>query len=150
MFYQRLDPSRIAQPHPGFFLDRDWVQIGTKSSLSEEVKLATDIQLSDYKDIRQINVARRMSWASKRETTREEHIAYCLMGLLDVNMPLLYGDGEGKACLRLQLQIIQQLDDDSIFAWMRDGAASGLLARSPADFAMSSDFHRHFPSRDPC
>lgn len=57
-----------------------------------------------------------MTWASKREIPREEDIAYCLMGLLDANMPLLYGDGEEKSFLRLQLQILQQLDDDSIFA----------------------------------
>jgi hypothetical protein len=59
-----------------------------------------------------------MSWASKRETTKED-MAYCLMGLFDVDMPLLYGEGEEKAFLRLQLQILQQSDDDSIFAWAR-------------------------------
>ncbi len=32
-----------------------------------------------------------MSWASQRETTREEDMAYCLLGLFDVNMHLLYG-----------------------------------------------------------
>lgn len=109
-------PFNNCSAPPGCFLDRDWVQIGTKSSLSEEIQLATDIQLSDYKDIRQISVARWMTWASKREIPREEDIAYCLMGLLDANMPLLYGDGEEKSFLRLQLQILQQLDDDSIFA----------------------------------
>lgn len=72
------------------------------------------------------------------------------MGLFDVNMPLLYGEGEEKAFLWLQLQILQQSDDESIFAWMRDGAPSGLLARSPADFATSFDVHRLLFSRDPC
>ena len=35
-----------------------------------------------------------MSWASRRVTTRDEDIAYCLLGIFNVNMPLLYGEGE--------------------------------------------------------
>ena len=35
-----------------------------------------------------------MSWASRRVTTRDEDIAYCLLGMFDVNMPLIYGEGE--------------------------------------------------------
>ncbi|KAF9695156.1 hypothetical protein EKO04_007039 [Ascochyta lentis] len=57
-----------------------------------------------------------MSWASKRVTTREEDIAYCLMGLFDVNMPLLYGEGK-KAFLRLQEAIIRGSEDQSILAF---------------------------------
>lgn len=55
-----------------------------------------------------------MSWASGRVTTRVEDQAYCLMGLFDVNMPLLYGEGK-KAFARLQLEIIKSSDDESIF-----------------------------------
>lgn len=61
-------------------------------------------------------VARRMSWASGRETTRIEDQAYCLMGIFGVNMPLLYGEG-GAAFLRLQQEIIKSSSDHSIFAW---------------------------------
>jgi hypothetical protein len=42
--------------------------------------------------LRGVSVAQRMSWASKRETTRVEDLAYCLMGLFDVFMPMLYGE----------------------------------------------------------
>jgi hypothetical protein len=42
-----------------------------------------------------------MSWAAKRQTTRVEVDAYCLMGLFNVNMPLLYGE-EKKAFHRLK------------------------------------------------
>jgi len=38
------------------------------------------------------------------------------MGLLDMNMPMLYGE-EKKAFHRLQLEIICMLNDQSIFAW---------------------------------
>jgi hypothetical protein len=57
-----------------------------------------------------------MSWVAGRKTSRSEDIAYCMLGLFDVNMPLLYGEGK-KAFMRLQLEIIRKSDDGSIFAW---------------------------------
>lgn len=68
-------------------------------------------------------------------------MAYCLMGLFDVNMPLIYGEGS-KAFYRLQLEIMKSSDDQSIFAWIPDGwsdrpASYGLLAESPEDFKLS-------------
>ena len=44
-------------------------------------------------DINGASAAQKMSWASKRKTTRVEDIAYSLMGIFEVNMPLLYGEG---------------------------------------------------------
>ncbi|KAI0814169.1 heterokaryon incompatibility protein-domain-containing protein [Xylaria sp. FL0064] len=63
------------------------------------------------------SVATIMSWAAERKTTREEDLAYCLMGLFDVNMPLLYGE-KSKAFRRLQEEIIRRSDDQSILAWV--------------------------------
>ncbi|KAF1831216.1 hypothetical protein BDW02DRAFT_63089 [Decorospora gaudefroyi] len=63
-----------------------------------------------------LSVAQRMKWASRRATTRLEDTAYCLMGLFDVNMPLLYGEGE-KAFYRLQAEIIKESNDHSILAF---------------------------------
>ena len=62
------------------------------------------------------SVAQRMSWAASRNTTRVEDLAYCLLGIFDVNMPILYGEG-GKAFERLQLEIIRSSSDQTIFAW---------------------------------
>ncbi|KAK9439758.1 uncharacterized protein VB005_07917 [Metarhizium brunneum] len=39
------------------------------------------------------SAAMRMSWAAFRQTTRPEDIAYCLMGIFNINMPALYGEG---------------------------------------------------------
>ena len=44
--------------------------------------------------VREASVAMKMSWASKQTTTRKEDLAYCLLGLLNVNIPLLYGEGD--------------------------------------------------------
>lgn len=91
---------------------------------------------------RDFSIAVKMSWASNRKTTRAEDMAYCLMGIFDVNMPLLYGEGGPKAFQRLQEEIIKHTDDQSIFHWRDLGADRsafrGLLARSPADFSESS------------
>lgn len=80
--------------------------MGTRESLSGATLSATGIQDNDFKDIKRASVAKRMSWAWKRETTRREDMTYCLLGLFDVNMPLLYGEGSETAFLRLQLQIL--------------------------------------------
>lgn len=56
-----------------------------------------------------------MSWAANRETTRPEDTAYCLLGLFDINMPLLYGEGK-RAFLRLQEEVLRQSEDDSLFS----------------------------------
>ena len=88
------------------------------------------------------SVAQRMSWASKRETTRPEDEAYSLMGLFSVNMPLLYGEGGEKAFLRLQKEILKDSTDHSLFTWTKIsentvnlGCYGGFLAYSPREFA---------------
>lgn len=83
-----------------------------------------------------------MSWASKRKATRTEDLAYCLMGIFDVNMPMLYGEGE-KAFVRLQEEIIKTSDDHTIFTWDLFNyslLSKRHLALSPAAFAKSSNF----------
>jgi hypothetical protein len=59
------------------------------------------------------------------------------MGLFDVNMPILYGEGALKAFQRLQRTILDTSLDPTIFAWRADKMSSGLLSSSPADFAKS-------------
>ena len=80
-----------------------------------------------------------MSWAAKRHTTRSEDIAYCLFGLFDVNLPLLYGEGGTKAFMRLQEQIMKDTNDLTLFAWTSetdwDTTSHGILAQSPRDFS---------------
>ena len=90
-----------------------------------------------------------MSWASKRTTTRPEDQAYSLLGLFSVNMPLLYGEGVPKAFRRLQMSIIAQSGDESIFVWGLQAPprkvgwpVDGVLASSPADFAGTGSIRR--------
>ncbi|KAK5736266.1 hypothetical protein LTR17_007606 [Elasticomyces elasticus] len=92
------------------------------------------------------SIAQKMSWMAERSTTRIEDTAYCLLGLFGIDMPPLYGEGK-RAFIRLQKEIIQRSDDESIFAWRSDWAHGhhydrrregcfrpGLLATEPKDF----------------
>jgi hypothetical protein len=43
-----------------------------------------------------------MLWAANRTAELKEDEAYCLLGIFDIFMPLLYGEGKEKAIVRLQ------------------------------------------------
>jgi hypothetical protein len=78
-----------------------------------------------------------MSWAANRDTKRTEDRAYSLLGIFDVTMPLVYGEGE-KAFRRLQEEIIRQTSDLSLLAWRPKSIPkhlyTSLLATTPDDF----------------
>ncbi|KXJ89481.1 heterokaryon incompatibility protein-domain-containing protein, partial [Microdochium bolleyi] len=97
-------------------LDASWTLIGY--SLSDLISSITGIPAKFLWDtnIRTASVAERMSWASGRQTTRTEDLAYCLLGLFDVSMSMIYGEGE-HAFDRLQHEIIKRYDDQSILAF---------------------------------
>ncbi|KAL6901193.1 heterokaryon incompatibility domain-containing protein [Trichoderma evansii] len=131
----------IAPPRLEFY-NKSWEKIAEKTAVAKSLAVITGIDafvLDGSGPLQQVSVGRRLSWAASRETTREEDLAYCLFGLFDVNMPLIYGEGE-RAFLRLQEHILQQSDDHTIFAWRAatpstdPDMAYGLFAKSPRDF----------------
>jgi hypothetical protein len=93
-----------------------------------------------------------MSWASGRTTTREEDLAYCLLGIFDVHMPLLYGEGS-KAFIRLQKEIMKGSTDQSLFAWTPSQTSTvckrGILAQCPKDFSQASQIVRNGSNTHP-
>lgn len=102
------------------FFDMHWNKIGSRMDLMSVISQITNIDedlLVDNNRIDSVPVARRMSWAAMRVTTREEDMAYCLIGIFDVNMPMIYGEGS-KAFMRLQEEIIKKSNDLSIFAFL--------------------------------
>ena len=126
--------QELLAPRSVVFYDKDWIEIGTKKSLQAEISAATNINPLCLNNHDAASTAQKLSWAAHRQTTREEDMAYCLLGLLNVNMPLLYGEGK-NAFRRLQEEVIKTSSDHSIFAWTnKDLYISGLLAQSPADF----------------
>ncbi|KAI1265851.1 HET-domain-containing protein [Xylariaceae sp. FL1019] len=94
------------------FYDGQWYCIGNKTDrrIAQAINHITRIPialLEKKKPLRSLTIAQRMSWAADRETTRTEDIAYSLLGIFDVNMPLLYGEGR-KAYTRLLEEICKQ------------------------------------------
>ena len=101
------------------FLSRDWEVLGIKTDLAEVLQAATGIPTSVLRketDLASISVIERMTWASRRETTRVEDEAYCLMGIFSINMTTLYGEGQ-QAFYRLQEKIMKRSVDTSLFLW---------------------------------
>ncbi|EIW54644.1 uncharacterized protein TRAVEDRAFT_130402, partial [Trametes versicolor FP-101664 SS1] len=141
-----------------FFYTSTWTLLGTKMGLASILEEITGIDfdiLTGTASLKSVSVARRMSWAASRETTLVEDKAYCLLGLFDVYISPIYGEGR-NAFLRLQEEIVKAIPDQSIFAWGRgftlsspndgaheqDGWAStepGVFAESPRDFKYSRD-----------
>ncbi|KAF9874595.1 het domain protein [Colletotrichum karsti] len=160
--------QELIAPRRSIFYASDWSSIGTKGLHRGEQPFIAAIAnitgvfesvLSNTRSPRYYSVAERMSWAATRQTTRPEDLAYCVMGLFGVNIPVLYGEGLTHAFQRLQHEIIRTSPDETIFAWRVDPAqelvdphtgerrrravnSSGLLAASPADFARSHDVHQ--------
>ncbi|KAM5546210.1 hypothetical protein V8D89_000336 [Ganoderma adspersum] len=105
------------------FLAQDWAAIGSKDDLAELVMEITNIDynaLLHIEPLDKFSVAQRFSWAANRETTRVEDRAYSLLGIFDINMPTLYGEGE-RAFRRLQEEIMRRTPDQSLFAWTQEG-----------------------------
>ncbi|KIJ62483.1 hypothetical protein HYDPIDRAFT_94357, partial [Hydnomerulius pinastri MD-312] len=58
----------------------------------------------------------RLRWAARRTTTKVEDMAYCLLGIFDVSLPVMYGEGP-RAFVRLQEELMKRTGDLSLFDW---------------------------------
>lgn len=142
--------QELLAPESVRFFDSQWREFGDKVTLRQQIARTSGISeatlLGTVVGARQaldrVSVAQRMSWAARRETTRAEDMAYSLMGVFGVNMPLLYGEGGAAAFHRLQVEIMSSSPDQSLLAWgfarpdsgMSLWGVSNALATSPADF----------------
>jgi hypothetical protein len=138
--------QELLAPKDVVFFSRKWQPLGSKDVLCSLIQEATGIpQLALLgAELDRFCIAERMSWASKRVTTRAEDRDYSLLGLFGVNMPMLYGEGH-RAFIRLQEEIMQKSDDQSLFAWADEALSrapsTGILAASPKAFANSKRMH---------
>ncbi|KAH8903420.1 HET-domain-containing protein, partial [Coniochaeta sp. PMI_546] len=141
------------------FFDARWLNLGGKYMLRDTISTITGINVryigglpnsanrpgwDSQHLIATASVGEKMSWAAARQTTRVEDNAYCLLGIFDITMPMVYGEGD-RAFARLQENIIEATDDCSLLAWnfqvswpRSSGAWSemkpSLLAPNPAAF----------------
>jgi hypothetical protein len=133
--------QELIAPKVVSFFDQNWLPLGTKADNAQQLSTITSIPehvLDHTIKPSACSIAQRMSWAAKRKTKRIEDRAYSLMGLFDVNMPMIYGERE-NAFLRLQQHIVQRSKDESLFAWAMQPpgngpAYCGLYAPSPSNY----------------
>jgi hypothetical protein len=158
--------QELLAPRDVVFYSNDWSFLGTKESLCSDISSITRIEIkylwrksvsepyianSERKFIarsvqyavplRKSSVCERLSWLSDRTTTRLEDMAYCMLGIFELNMPLLYGEGS-KAFTRLQEEIMKVSDDHSLFCWTWDTPQNrgGFLSEIPSEFRWAYRF----------
>jgi hypothetical protein len=79
-------------------------RLGDKKSLERQLHEITGIAVSALQGtpLSEFSFDERMAWAKNRETKREEDKAYSLLGIFDIYIPLIYGEGTKNALYRLQ------------------------------------------------
>ena len=117
--------QELLAPRKLDFFDANWALLGSRRDLSSRISSITGISeafllentvSSRHSLLQEASIAERISWAASRVTTREEDVAYCLLGILGVNMPLIYGEG-ANAFMRLQAEVISHCFEPSLLAW---------------------------------
>lgn len=133
--------QELLAPRNVHFYDKNWKTLGDKIDLQGQLSSLTRVDkeyLLGSCSVGEASIAKRMSWMANRTTTRVEDRAYCLLGLFDVNMPLLYGEGL-RSFTRLQEEILKCSADQTLFCWtwqqdLVDPAWDSILAPCPAVF----------------
>lgn len=89
------------------FFSREGLRIGDKASLDQLLHDITDVPLAVLHNcpLEKISISERIRWAEKRTTSEEEDIVYCLLGLVDISMPITYGEGQESARRRLEAEM---------------------------------------------
>ncbi|KAH8649874.1 hypothetical protein BX600DRAFT_483866 [Xylariales sp. PMI_506] len=115
-FFRGWTLQELVAPSWLKFYGHPWTFLGHKCDLVSSLSQATGIDariLNHTSTLSSVPAATKMSWARYRMTTRKEDEAYSLLGLFEVNMPLLYGEGR-KAFCRLQEHILNATDDHTL------------------------------------
>jgi tetratricopeptide (TPR) repeat protein len=99
--------QELIAPSSVQFFSREGELLGNKKSREQQLHQITGIAINALQGnpLSQFDTTERLSWAARRETTVEEDAAYCLLGIFDIQIPLIYGEGQQKALDRLQRKI---------------------------------------------
>lgn len=103
--------QELIAPAKVIFLDQNWKVIGHKglieihdphsfgsthdtTSLVSKITKIPQKVLYDCSARKNYNDEEKFSWMANRRTTRIEDLAYCLLGIFEIFMPLVYGEGD--------------------------------------------------------
>ncbi|KAF2192389.1 HET-domain-containing protein [Zopfia rhizophila CBS 207.26] len=136
----------IAPPSVEFF-SLEGKKLGCRKSLEGQIHEITGIpiQVLQGSSLSNFSVKERMSWAGKRETKREEDGAYCLLGIFDIHMPLIYGEGKNNAISRLREEIDRR-SKNGVYASVPPGTEN-VLQLLP--YATEAPFNAYGKDDDP-
>ncbi len=97
------------------FFSQEHKLLGDKKSLEKLIHEITEIPIQALQGnpFSEFSIAERKGWAAQRQTTEEEDIVYCLLGLCEVSMPTIYGEGKEAALKRLEMTIKGFSQDES-------------------------------------
>jgi hypothetical protein len=147
--------QELIAPKEVRFFCKSWNPMGYRSALCQDISRQSLIEEDALRNgasvLQDISAAKRMSWAATRETTRPEDLSYCLLGIFDIQLPLLYGEGETKAFHRLQEAILNSCMDHSLLTWTPVGRIenlSGALASHPKEFGHTNSVESAIHYRD--
>jgi hypothetical protein len=99
--------QELLAPSSVEFFSANYKRLGDKFSLEHLIHERTGIPveaLHGY-DPTTFSVDERVSWAAKRETKHEEDMAYSLLGIFGIFLPLIYGEGREHAFRRLHEEV---------------------------------------------
>jgi hypothetical protein len=108
--------QELLAPNSVEFFSKEGVRLGDKSTLGQVIHEITSISLRALQGtlLYDFSPTERLSWAAGRKTRRPEDMAYSLLGIFDVNMPLIYGEGRQKAMTRLYRELRESLPGEPL------------------------------------
>jgi hypothetical protein len=104
---EERDIQELLAPLSVVFYSSQHKKLGDKKSLAHVIHEITRIPIPalDGHALDTFSTAERMAWSANRQTTKDEDGAYCLLGIFNIFMPLIYGEGKDSALKRLQREI---------------------------------------------
>jgi NACHT domain/Heterokaryon incompatibility protein (HET) len=99
--------QELLAPRSVEFFTRDGKRLGDKQSLEQHIHQITGIPISALQGsaLSQFDTEQKFDWAKNRQITREEDWAYSLLGIFEISMSVIYGEGKTNAVRRLKQTI---------------------------------------------
>ena len=99
--------QELIAPSSVEFFCSEGQRLGDKKELLQQIHEITGIPVNVIRGaaLSNFDVNERMLWAQGRETMRPEDMAYALLGIFGIHMPLIYGEGMLNAFNRLEWEI---------------------------------------------
>ncbi|MCJ1448057.1 MAG: hypothetical protein MMC23_008570 [Stictis urceolatum] len=104
--------QELLAPSSVEFFSREWTKLGDKASLAQVIHEVTGIPQKALHEtpLSQFSVDERLRWKEHRQTKLPEDGAYSLLGIFDIQIAPLYGEGSEGALRRLNDEI-RRLED---------------------------------------